>query len=152
MQLYLASKLIIKKRPMNKNIFTALAVLFSITVLIWSGCKKDDGPNTERFIIQIDSIVHPDTINFGADLSIKFYGPIGPDGCYAFDKLVPDLIEGELVIVSWGIHTFEDICTQSAVYMNGHELLVSEVPAGEFIIKAVQPNGSAIIGNVFVKE
>lgn len=137
---------------MKKNIFTALAVLISITVLIWSGCKKDDGPETERYIIQIDSIVHPDTINFGSDISIKFYGLIGPNGCYAFDEMIPEYLEGELLVVNWGIHTFNDNCTEALVYMNGHELLVSEVPAGEFIIKAVQPDGSFLTGNVFVKE
>ena len=120
---------------MNKNILTTLAILISITVLIWSGCKKDDGPETKRYIIQIDSIVHPDTVNFGSEINIKFYGLIGTNGCYAFAEMIPEYIEGELRVVSWGIHTFEDDCTQALVYMNGHELIVSEVPAGEFIIK-----------------
>lgn len=137
---------------MNKTIFTAFAVLIGLTVIIWSGCNKDNGPSTEEYIIQIDSIVHPDTINFGEDLSIKFYGPIGPDGCYAFDRLEPEYTEGELAVVTFGVHTYLDICTQTSVYMNGNELRVSEVPAGDLIIKAIQPDGSSITQNVFVKE
>ncbi len=137
---------------MKKHIFTAITVLAFTSVLIWSGCKKDDGPVTEEFIIHIDSLVHADTINFGEDLSIKFYGPIGPNGCYAFNKLVPEFIEGELVVTNWGIQTFENTCTPIAVYMNGHELLVSEIPAGNFVIIAVQPDGSNITQNVFVVE
>jgi len=137
---------------MNKNIFTALGVLISITILIWSGCKKDDGPETEKYIIQIDSIVHPDTVNYGTDVSIKFYGLIGPNGCYAFDEMIPEYVEGELLVVNWGVHTFNDNCTEAIVYMNGNELLVSEVPAGELVIKAVQPDGTSLTGNVFVKE
>jgi len=137
---------------MKKNIFTAFTILAITSVLIWSGCKKDDGPVIEEFIIHIDSLIHADTINFGEDLSIKFYGPIGPDGCYAFDRLVPEFIEGELVVTNWGIQTFDDVCTQAAVYMNGHELLVSEIPAGNFVIIAMQPDGSNITQNVFVVE
>jgi len=136
---------------MNKSIFTAFAVMIGLTVIIWSGCKND-GPATEEYIIQIDSIVHPDTINFGVDLSIMFYGPIGPDGCYAFDRMDPEYVEGELSVTTFGIHTDNDVCTQAAVYMNGNELRVSEVPAGDLTIKAIQPDGSSITQSVFIKE
>lgn len=139
---------------MNKNIITFLAIGLSLLTLTWAGCKKDSGPKVEEFIIQIDSIVHPDTINFGQDLSIKFYGLVGPDGCYAFDKLVPEYSSelNELATECWGIHTFNDVCTQALVYMNGQELLVSDIPAGNLIIKGVQPDGSAISQNVYIKE
>ena len=40
---------------MKKHIFTAITALAFISVLIWSGCKKDDGPAIEEFIIHIDS-------------------------------------------------------------------------------------------------
>ena len=136
---------------MNKSIFTVFAIMIGLTAIIWSGCN-DNSPNTEEYIIQIDSIVHPDTINFGEDLSIRFYGPIGPDGCYAFDRMEPEYVEDELLVTIYGIHTDNDVCTQAAVYMNGDELRVSEVPAGDLIIKAIQPDGSNITQNVFVKE
>ena len=137
---------------MKKHIFTALVLMFSLFILIWSGCKKDDDPEFQEFIIKIDSIVHADTINFGNDLSIKFYGLIGEDDCYSFDRLVTDYVPGELAVTSWGIHTSSENCTPSTVYMNGAELLVSEIPAGNILIVAVQPDGSKIEQNVFVKE
>ncbi|MBC8321112.1 MAG: hypothetical protein H8E34_10345 [Bacteroidetes bacterium] len=137
---------------MNKQIFTALAVFFSLIILIWTGCKKDTGPDTVQFIIQIDSIVHPDTINFGEDLSIKFYGLIGTDGCHSFDRFEPEYTQGELAVTSWGVRIIDEACTQQMVYMNGSTLLVSDVPAGNLIIKAIQPDGSSIIQSVFVKE
>lgn len=137
---------------MNKHIFTAFAIIISLTVMIWSGCKKDDGPKIEEYIIQIDSIIHPDTINFGSDLNIKFYGLIGPDGCYAFDRLEPKYDVGELAVTSWGKHTFLKNCTEQLVYMNGNTLLVSSIPAGDLTIKAIQPDGSSITQNIFVKE
>lgn len=139
---------------MNKNIFTAFAVIIGLTVIIWSGCKKDNGPKIEEFVIQIDSMVHPDTINFGDTLSIKFYGVVGPDGCYSFDELVAEYFSdvNELAVESWGIHTFLDNCTQAIVYMNGKELLVTDIPAGDLTLVAVQPNGPNINQNVYIKE
>ncbi len=139
---------------MNKNIITVFAIVFILLTVTWSGCKKDSGPKIEEYIIQIDSIVHPDTINFGQDLSIKFYGLVGPNGCYAFDKLVPEYISetNELTVECWGIHTFNDVCTEVIVYMDGQELLVSDVPVGDLIIKGIQPDGSAISQKVYIKE
>ena len=139
---------------MKKHVFTAFAVMIGLTVIIWSGCKKDDGPKIEIFIIQIDSMVHPDTINFGEDLSIKFYGVVGPNGCYAFDELVAEYSSdvNELAIESLGIHTFKDVCTDAEVYMNGRELLVSDIPVGDLTIVAVQPDGPNISQNVYIKE
>ncbi len=139
---------------MNKNILTAFAVMISLTVIIWSGCKKDNGPNIEEFIIQIDSMVHLDTINSGDTLNIKFYGLIGPNGCYAFDEFAleysPD--DQELAIESIGIHTFNDMCANAMVYMNGRELEVDGFVAGEYVITAIQPDGSSLSQNVYVKE
>jgi hypothetical protein len=139
---------------MNKKIITVLSVVFSLLVITWSGCKKDNGPQVEEFTIQIDSIVHPDTINFGEKLSIKFYGLVGPNGCYEFDRLVPEYFSevNELAVECLGIHTFNDVCTEILVYMDGQELLVSDVPAGSLIIKGIQPDGSVISQTVFVKE
>jgi len=142
---------------MKKNIFTAFAIAFSLLVFIWSGCDKNNDPKTEEFIIQIDSIVHADTITVGETLSIKFYGKVGPNGCYAFDRLVPEYIQidattGELATTAFGIQTFKDLCPDQEVYLNGSELIVSEMLPGNLVVKAMQPDGSAITQNVFVKE
>jgi len=142
---------------MKNNILIPFAIVFSLLITIWSGCDSNDGPNTEEFIIQIDSIVHVDTITFGETLSIKFYGKVGPDKCYAFDRLSPEFIEinstkGELSVTSYGIHTFEDICPEGVVYMNGSELVVSDIPVGDLIVKAIQPDGTSIAHNVYIKE
>ncbi len=135
-----------------KNLTLLITAFSIIMTLFWTGCKKDSSPDTETFIIEVDSIVHPDTINFGENLDIKFYGYIGPDGCYAFDKLVPEYTTGTLTVTCYGIHTFEDICTQAIVYMNGSTLQVSEMPIGSTELKIIQPDGSSLSHDVFVKE
>ncbi len=143
---------------MKKNVFTAIAAALIVLTFGWTGCDNDNGPNTEEFTIHIDSIVHVDTITFGEILSIKFYGVVGPDGCYAFDRLSPEYIQidattGELTTTAFGIRTFEDVCPQDSVYMNGSELLVSDIPLGDLEIKAMQPDGTTTITQtVFIKE
>ena len=58
---------------MYKTVITTATIVLSLLILVWSGCKKDNGPDTEEYIIQVDSIIHLVTITFGEDLSIKFY-------------------------------------------------------------------------------
>jgi hypothetical protein len=142
---------------MKKSVITVTVVVLSVLATLWSGCDNNNDPNTEEFIIQIDSVVHVDTINFGEILSINFYGEVGPDKCYAFKELVPEYIiisdtEGELTVTSFGLHTFKDICLTGEVYMNGSELAVSDIPAGNLVINAIQPDGTSISQNVFIKE
>lgn len=142
---------------MKKGIFTAIVAALVVITFGWTGCDKNNDPKTEEFIIYIDSIVHVDTITFGEILSIKFYGVVGPDGCYAFDRLFPEYIQieattGELTTTAFGIRTFEDVCPQDSVYMNGSELIVSDIPVGDLVVKALQPDGTTITQNVFIKE
>ena len=55
-----------------KNNFIVVSIFLIIMTISWSSCKKSSDPETETFIIQVDSIIHPDTINFGDNLTIKF--------------------------------------------------------------------------------
>ncbi len=142
---------------MNKKIIIALSSILVVFALSWSSCSKTNGPTTEEFVIAIDSIIHADTITVGGTLSIKFYGLVGPNGCYAFDRLSPEYLQvtdttGELKITSYGIHTFNDVCPDNEVYMNGTELVVSDIPLGKLEIKAMQPDGTALSQFVIVKQ
>ena len=137
---------------MKKQILIKSTIILSLFMLIWSGCKKDSSPEIETFIIHIDSIIHADTINFGDNLIIKFYGKIGPDGCYSFNEIAPEYITGTLSVTCWGKHTYESVCTQDTVYMVGKTLQVSEMPVGKTIIEAIQPDGTSISQSVYVKE
>ncbi len=141
----------------TNTLFITAFITLTLLTFVWSGCKKNNGPATEDFIIQIDSIVHADTITVGDVLNIKFYGTIGLTKCYAFNKLAPEYIQtgsttGELSVTAWGIHTFDDICDSTTVYMNGNKLIVSDIHAGNLVIKAMQPDGTAITQNVFIKN
>jgi len=140
----------------KKNILITLTIILGLFAISWSGCKSND-VSPEEFIIQIDSIVHADTITFGETLSIKFYGEVGPNGCYSFGRLSAEYIPAEnandeLLITSYGNKSNAATCPEGIVYMNGDELIVSDIPAGNLDVKAMQPDGSAITQHVFIKE
>lgn len=136
---------------MKKNIIITSLFSLLLSLIIFSGCKNNDS-NTEEYIIHIDSITHADTIGFGVDLPIKFYGVIGSDGCYAFNNFEVYYSNSTLSVTSWGIHTKSDMCTQAIPYLDGETLLVSDIPEGEMTIEIVQEDGTSFTQSVFVKK
>lgn len=134
----------------NKTL-TILSFSIILALMINSGCKKS-GTETESYIIQIDSLVHADTINFGDNLTLKFYGVIGENGCYSFDKFEPEYTTGNLSITTWGLYTKQDMCTEELPYLNGEPIIITDIPAGTITIIAVQAEGPNISQEVFVKQ
>ncbi len=137
---------------MKRTINSLIIIILFIVAVSWSGCKDDNGPEVEEFIIQIDSMIHADTISLGNDLEIKLYGLIGPNGCYEFDRFVPEFVTGKLTVTSWGKHTIQDMCTEEIVYMTGKKLFVSDLPAGSSTVTAIQPDGTELSQEVYVRE
>lgn len=135
-----------------KLILNSIYTLTVISLLFGTyGCKTND-PDTVEYIISIDSILHADTITAGDVLDIKFYGTIGENGCYAFERFEPVYNNNVLSITSWGLHTESEMCTQQIQQLNGLSLQVSDLPAGNITIEAIQPdNESPLIQEVFVK-
>ena len=142
---------------MKKNLVIISAIFIMAGLLIWStGCKKDENPNNE-FLIQIDSIVHPDTIQLTDTLSVKFYGEVGPNGCYSFNRFERmDLASGDpasaIKIKTWGKYEDNGNCTQQIVYLDGAEIGINGFIKGTFSILVIQPDGSIMTGLVYVKE
>lgn len=140
---------------MKKYFFVITLVIIGFVISI-SSCKKDDGPTFTESVILIDSIVHADTVDLGGTLSIKFYGVIG-DGCDYFSKFeeIP-LDEGEydnsFKIKIWRKTETGVNCTDELKYLDGSELILTGMLAGNFIIKVIQPDDSFIESEVFIKE
>ena len=140
---------------MKKYYFVITLIIVGFVVSI-SSCKKDDEPTFTETVILIDSIVHPDTVAFGSPLPIQFYGIIG-NGCDYFSKFeeIP-LDEGEYTntfkIKIWRKTEGGVSCTEIIKYLDGSQLNLSGMLAGNFVIKVVQPDGSYLEGLVFVEE
>jgi hypothetical protein len=142
---------------MKKNTLIISAVILLAGLLTWSsGCKKDDGPDPD-FLIQIDSIVMPDTISLFDTLSVKFYGEIGPDGCYKFDRFEPVDRDGSepdnsMKFKVWGKHEDNGNCSQQIVYLDGAEIRITGIAKGNFNVFVIQPDGTIMVGLVYVEE
>ena len=139
---------------MKKNTFILLLVsIIGVAVISSTSCKKDDpAPTQENFVIQVDSIIHPDTIAFGDTLKILFYGLVGPDGCYQFQEWYNEFDVGLIQITTKGVHYFNINCAQGEVYMDGFEYKLIGVPKGDYTIKIVQPDNSTLDSPLNVKE
>ena len=142
---------------MKKNTLLISVVLLMAGLLVWSsGCKKDDGPNPD-FLIQIDSIVMADTIELSDTLLVKFYGVVGPNGCYKFDRfeqlnLGDNDPANSVKLQVWGKHEGNDNCFDQIVYLDGTELLINGFAKGDFRILVRQPDETIMVGLVYVKE
>lgn len=136
-------------------LFSAVLVLTGL--MVWtSGCKKDDTSSPD-YLIQIDSIVYNDTIQTSDTLTVKFYGEVGPDGCYQFERFERLDLSGNDPLNSmkfkvWGRHEEADVCTQEIVYLNGQSLAINGFIPGNFNILVVQPDGNIMTGLVYVEE
>jgi len=142
---------------MKKNAFIISVILAMTGLLVWSsGCKKDDDTNPD-FLIKIDSLVFRDTVNVNDTLFIKFYGTVGPNGCYQFSRFeqVP-YQDGDVVnsmkIKVWGKLEDTGNCPDQIVYLDGAEIIVNGFQPGNFNIFVIQPDGSIMNGLVFVTE
>ncbi|MCF6170446.1 MAG: hypothetical protein L3J66_05650 [Bacteroidales bacterium] len=142
---------------MKKNLTIISATFIMAGLLIWStGCKKDENTSNE-FLIHIDSIVHPDTIQVTDKLTVKFYGEVGTNGCYSFNRFEKvDLSNDDPTIAIkfkvWGKYEDTGNCTQQIVYLDGAEVGINGFTKGAFSILVIQPDGSIMTGLVYVKE
>lgn len=138
---------------MSKTLTIALILILSSVIYLSSGCKKDSDPDVRKFIMAVDSVQHADTITFGEIFEIKFYGVIGPNDCYEFDRFEPAFGLDNMEFTLYAKETKRDDCAGAGQYLNGGGVGITDVTAGEWSITVKQPEGVApLVSTVFVKE
>lgn len=137
---------------MQKFIVILAGFFFFIAVLVSSsGCKKEESPGTE-YTIQIDSITHPDTITAGEMITIKYYGLLGLTDCFAFERFDVDYDDNVINTTAIGLIDEDDNCVTNETILNGRELNLFDLPAGDFIIQVNRPRNGLIESPVHVKQ
>lgn len=123
-----------------KKLITGIIVLLSLTALI-SSCAMNT-ETIEPYMIKIDSLYAPDTVNVKYVFTIDLFGYVGPNKCYAYDKAYQTTTDqNEIVIEAWGKYSYYgDRCIEEIVLMDA-EFEMSVSKAGNYTIKGVQPNG-----------
>jgi hypothetical protein len=125
-------------------------------IIVFSSCKKDEGSGINESIILIDSIIHQDTVVLGDTLNIKFYGMIG-NGCDYFSRFEElDLDEGESIntLKLRILRKTEDnaFCTEELKYLDGAEINLRGMLAGDFFLRIGQPDGSFLESKAYIQE
>lgn len=126
-----------------------IAVLFLFICIFHSACKKDESSGVQ-FTIQVDSIVHSDTISVGDALEIKFYGLIGETKCFSFYKFDVSFNADEINIKAIGLDSENEDCEDAEINLNGEAVGIYELPEGDFTILVEQQRGNELESKVYV--
>ena len=129
-----------------------LITMVLVTFSFW-GCNPNntDIPNYTTFVMRIDSIHYPSSIFMERDLNIKFFGTIGPDGCYTFSHFSPLLKNKNINVTVYGRHVDKTTCNDAISYLYGATLDVAKLDTGRYIIHVIQPSPPDIYDTVYVK-
>jgi len=138
---------------MKKSFYAPMALLAAVVLLALGSCKLDypSVPHYTEFILQIDSITHPDTIRLGSLLPIRFYGTIGQDGCYSFSRFDGNLVGKMINVTAYGKKSDNQVCTQQEQYLDGRTLNVIQLDTGMYVIHILQALPPDITDTVYVK-
>lgn len=137
--------------------FQKLAVNFSISLILGgialvfaNSCTKTDTPAITEFAIMVDSIVYSDTIAMDATLNIKYYGTIGPNSCYSFQRFDVAFVGDTIGTTAVGGVIDSENCFEEVQILDGETAKIYNMPKGKFIIVVNQPDGSHIMKPVVV--
>ena len=125
-----------------------------LTVIFFFGnCKQDNlnPPKYTEFVMQIDSIQMPATLKLGQSLRIKFYGTIGPDGCYVFSRFAPQAQGKNITVTVYGKHEEKSLCPQVVSRLEGGLLQVNLLDTGRFVVHVSNPKPPDIFDTVRVR-
>ena len=102
-------------------------------------------PSTDHFLIRVDSIAVPTTVAANDTLAARFYGPIGPDGCWGLVRVDRQATSASLDVTFHGIHQVRSgsACTQQPVALD-HVEAVAPPLSTPFTITVHQPDGSLL--------
>ncbi|RLD36149.1 MAG: hypothetical protein DRI73_01185 [Bacteroidetes bacterium] len=125
-------------------------ILFLILSLSLFNCKKKD--TETQFVIKVDSIQLADTVEVGTALRIKFFGTIGPNGCYSFSHDETDFIQTTVSIKLWGKNSGAGNCPAVVVKLDGMYMDVNFNSSGTYTIQIVQPDNSKLTEMVVVED
>jgi hypothetical protein len=126
-----------------------IALIFFLQLLL--SCDKAVDNLPTQFIVRVDSIAHNSFAASNDTVSIRFYGTIGPDGCYAFSHFESTREPLQLDLTVWGQHDQASVCPAVMVYLGGKEYRFVPGSMGWFKINVHQPDSSVIRDSIIVK-
>lgn len=121
-----------------------IAGLISVVILTcFLGSCSLDSKTVEPYLIQVDSIMAPDTVNPKTVFDIRLYGIVGPSSCYSLEKAYVYVTDQkEIQIEVRGRYQYDGVaCAQAVVYLDTK--VETNVPSsGIYTIKVLKQDNS----------
>ena len=124
-----------------------IAGLISVVILTcFLGSCSLDTKTVEPYLIQVDSIIAPDTVTPKNVFDIRLLGIVGPSSCYSLEKVYVFVTDQkEIQIEVRGRYQYDGVaCAQAVVYLDTK--VETNVPtSGVYTIKALKQEKSYMI-------
>ncbi len=121
------------------------------TTFFLLGCDKGVENTSSEFIVRVDSISHTSFAALNDTIAIRFFGTIGPDGCYSFSHFQTATEASSLDITAYGQHKLASVCPQVMVYLAGKEYRFTPAQMGWLKINVHQPDNTVLRDSIIVK-
>ncbi len=138
-------QIIVKMKHLQIFFVTAISAMIIFT----AGCNKDKTKGRE-FLIHVDSIQVADTIMQGDTLDIAFFGTIGTNGCYSFNRFDVDFTGDSINIGAIGSFSGGDVCPEVLVKLDGAVLQITNLTVGKYYLVIKQPETASLTKEVMV--
>ena len=107
-----------------------------------ASCKLGD--DAVPFVITVDSLTAvPGFLEDGLSLRVRFFGTMGPDKCWMFERTEQSRTLDEFQIRFHGRHVIRDRCPQSPSLLD-YEVQIPPPHNDPFTVTAHQPDGSKL--------
>ncbi|MCK4312043.1 MAG: hypothetical protein KAW88_04845 [Candidatus Cloacimonetes bacterium] len=129
------------------NIKHLIIILIGILFSIFSCTEPDYESYT--FIIPVDSLLIPDSIVLNDTLEIRFFGTIGNNGCYSFEKFESIEQQTSIQLTAIGKFTGAGVCTCVMVDLEESYFVTPSI-TGQYYIEVLQPDKTVLRDSVLV--
>jgi hypothetical protein len=133
------------KRIIKKTGFYLIILTIAFAIV---SCGEQESPRQpEEFLISVDSISLPDSLNIGQVLKLGFYGTIGDNQCYRFKRFIVGKSMSGYSIKVIGEQSFPKggDCAEGAVLLEGRVLELPVTDSGTQLIEVENPGLNQII-------
>jgi hypothetical protein len=123
-------------------------IIFLFTLSLYfllKGCfpTPDDEPSYS-FLISVDSVSHPKSVNVGETVSLKFYGFVGNTICDGFKNIDITQTSNSADITVWGYHASGACSMGNPTKLNGVEKTIVITNKGMFYLN-IKRSGNGIL-------
>ena len=136
-----------------RKIFLIFVFLPLLVGAVCSCGKK--ATDYEEYLIKVDSIAHPDTVAAGKSFAVRFYGIVGPNGCYRFIRFETEQSTGITKVWTVGERKAGQnvMCPEYLPMLDGTVLNLTAPDSGSFNIAVINPGlGNVLNSRVVVRR